>query len=236
MKKNDKRSFRLIMGGTFPFLVKFSRFLLLALPVIFAVLALSGRGSFYRSAVPASCCIILLAVSDQKIKSMIWLIVVAFLFSIVGDWFMSHRNGQLLRFIWGIGCFLMAHIGYILFCVQQGKIRYKLLSFLLIGYLLLFYVVLYPSIHDNGLLAAVLLYILVSCLSLAAAAGLRLPPATRRLFAIGIALLVFSDTLIAFREFAGYKAVYYLMFPTYYGSQIMITLSLLLLSLNRKTS
>ena len=208
--------------------MKFNRLLLLVLPIFFVVLALSGWGFFYKSAVSVSCCFILLAVPDNKIRSMIWLIIVAFLFSIAGDWFLSHRNGLPIRFIFGIGLFLMAHIGYLVFCVRNGKIKYKFLLFLLIGYLLFFYFVLYPSIHDEGLLTAVLLYIVVSCLSLAAATGLRLAKVNRLFFTIGITLLVFSDTLIALSEFAGYSTFYYLMLPTYYGSQIMITLSLLL--------
>ena len=208
--------------------MKYGRFALLVIPIFFAVLALSGWGYLYQSAVSGSCSILLLLVPDKKIRRMAWFIVATFLFSIAGDGFLSHRNGLPIRFIAGIGLFLMAHFGYILFCIKNGEIKQTFLLFLLIGYLLLFYFVFYPSIHDYVLLTAVLLYIIISCLSLAAAAGLKLVPVTRWFFTIGITCLVFSDTLIALREFAGFKGLYYLMLPTYYGSQIMVTLSLLL--------
>lgn len=206
--------------------MKTSRLILLAFPVIFSVLALSGCGFFYQSAASFSCCIILFLFADKKANPTIWFIIAAFLLSIGGDWFLSHRNGQSIRFIFGIGLFLMAHIGYIIFCVRNGRIKYSFLLFILIGYLLLFYYVLYPTIQDKGLLLAVLFYLVTSCLSLAAAAGIKLAPITCRLFTAGIAMLVFSDTLIALHEFAGYNTLYGLMLPTYYGSQIMITLSL----------
>ena len=212
--------------------MKNSRFLLLVFPVIFALLALFGWGFFYQSAVSVSCCAILLFAPDRKIRYTIWFVVAAFLFSIAGDWFLSHRNGLLIRFVIGIGLFFMGHIEYFIFCVRNGKIKYPFLFFLLIGYLLFFYHVLYPSINDNMLLMAALLYLVISCFSLAAATGLKLAPITCWLFSIGIALLIFSDTLIALSEFAGYQTFYYLMLPTYYGSQIVITLSLLFSSGN----
>lgn len=205
------------------------RFLLLVLPIVFSLFALSGKGFLYQAAVSVSCCIILLFVPDKKRRYMIWPVVAAFLFSVAGDWFLSHRNGMHIRFVIGIGLFLMGHIGYFIFCIRNGKIRYPFLFLLLVGYLLLFYYVLYPSVNDNTLLVAALSYLFMSCFSLAAATGLKLAPVTRWLFSAGIVLLIFSDTLIALSEFAGYRFFYFLMLPTYYGSQIVITLSLLFL-------
>ena len=75
---------------------------------------------------------------------------------------------------------------------------------------------------------AVLAYILVSCLSLAAAAGLHLPNRFARiLFIAGIASLLFSDLLIAQKRFLHDGTLYILMMPTYFASQILVTAAII---------
>lgn len=76
--------------------------------------------------------------------------------------------------------------------------------------------------------AGVLAYLVVSCASLAAATGLRNPPEERLWFQTGIALIVFSDTIIGLSEFGNVKALSWLILPTYYLALVCITLSCLM--------
>jgi hypothetical protein len=72
---------------------------------------------------------------------------------------------------------------------------------------------------------AVLLYLLISCVTLAAALGRRAPPRSWWLYAAGIALIVLSDTLIAFAEFLGQHRGDSLILPTYYLAHLCVTAS-----------
>ena len=200
----------------------------LLIPLIFVILAVKGHGFFYRGAVSASCAVILWFMSDHgKNRGIRW-VVAALLVSIAGDWFISHSGHAPDRFVCGICLFFAAHIGFVCFCLKNGRVNGYLLLFVLAVYLTFFFVALLPALRPRPvLLAAVLLYLLISCFSLAAAAGLRLSPATRWIFTLGIALLVFSDTIIALRNFAGYSQLRYLILPTYFMSHVFITASLI---------
>ncbi|MDR0510877.1 MAG: lysoplasmalogenase [Rikenellaceae bacterium] len=153
-----------------------------------------------------------------------WLIVAALAFSVAGDWMLGRRGEGTLRFECGVALFFVAHVGFLLFCLHHGRPRWLFLGALLAGYGLFFALRLAPAIPGPTLWGATLLYMLVSCFSLAAAAGLRLPTPCRQLFFAGIACIVFSDTLIACREFlhTGKWMYHYLMAPTYYASHILV--------------
>ena len=209
--------------------MKHLKFATLLIPLIFTVLSVTGYGFFVRGAVSVSCAIIVWFMSERPTNNSILWIVAALLVSIAGDWFMSHVRGVPVRFIYGICLFFVAHIGFLCFCLKNGRINWYVLSFILTGYLIFFFVMLCPGLLSNTiLLIAVLGYLLISCFSLAAAMGLRLSRMTRLCFSFGIALLVFSDTLIALREFTEHAAeLRFLILPTYFASHIFITLSLI---------
>lgn len=84
-----------------------------------------------------------------------------------------------------------------------------------------------PNISDTVLLIAAFGYMLVSCVSFAAAAGVRFPGYAKWCFVAGIASLLFSDTIIALREFTDFKGWGLLIMPTYYLSHILMTFALL---------
>ncbi|MFT3903271.1 MAG: lysoplasmalogenase [Niabella sp.] len=180
----------------------------------------------FRVGVAASSIVILLLVYNVKMKKEIWVFVAALFFSIIGDWFLGHRNGITARFIYGILFFFIGHVGFLWFSLRNGKINLWVLSVALTGYLTLFFLMIYPNIEDNTLMAAVLGYLLISCFSLAAATGMRFHILPKSLFIAGIGSIVFSDTIIAFSEFAGYKEFNFLIMPTYYLSHILMTLAL----------
>jgi hypothetical protein len=153
----------------------------------------------------------------------------ALTFSIAGDWALKHRGGDVRMFVWGIALFFVAHAGFLAFCLRSGKIRWKLLAALAAGYGAFFAWKLLPAISDAMLLTAVLCYVQISCLSLAAAPGLRLSLPARWLFTAGIACIVFSDTLIACCEFLYICGLYdILMMPTYYAAHILITAAVII--------
>jgi uncharacterized membrane protein YhhN len=164
--------------------------------------------------------------SPKEIVQAKWLLITALAFSIAGDWMLKHRGGNVLLFVAGIALFFIAHAGFLFFCMIHGKIRRRFLIVLIAGYGLFCVCKLLPAISNPLLLAAVLLYMLISCFSLAAASGLRLPLFARNLFTAGIACLVFSDTLIACHEFLYTRDLYSrLIIPAYYAAHILISIA-----------
>lgn len=202
---------------------------LLLVPVVSSVLALLHFGFVFKSGSAGAGILILLLLyfkKPQQAKDS-WMVMAAFAFSIAGDWFLSHRHGDVNRFIAGIAFFFLAHIGYLFYALANGKINRKFTFLLLAAYLLFFFLKLFTSINDVVLMGAAFVYLIVSCISLGAAAGLRGNQATKWSYITGISLILFSDTIIAFKEFVGYKELNFLILPTYYLAHIAIVLSVM---------
>jgi uncharacterized membrane protein YhhN len=197
---------------------------LILLPLVCAIVASVKYSYRVHVAVPVLCAVLIIFLSQKVIAGTKWLLVAALAFSIAGDWMLKQRDGQTLMFVYGIALFFIAHAGFLLFCLKNGKIHRRLLLVLVLGYGVFFFLQLLPAIGDSVLSASVFVYMLISCFSLASAWGLRLPVFSRRLFFAGIACLVFSDTLIACCEFLNVCGLYhYVMMPTYYAAHIFIT-------------
>jgi uncharacterized membrane protein YhhN len=193
---------------------------------MFTVLAVIRHDVFlFRAAVSASCAVILWFMSGYH--GIRW-VIAALLISIGGDWFMSHIGDVPIRFLYGVCLFFIAHLGFIYFCLKNGRINMYVLLPVLAGYLVFLFVVLLPALSLPILFVSILAYVLVSCFSLATAAGLRLPSATRWIFSLGIGLLMFSDTIIALRTFAGVTGLGFLVLPAYFASHVFITMALIL--------
>jgi uncharacterized membrane protein YhhN len=146
--------------------------------------------------------------------------------SMVGDYFLSHRPGHPGYFVYGIGAFFVAHLGYLGFALKNGRISWLALGLLLLGYLPFFGFYLHPAMPDPVLRYAALAYLLVSCVSLAAAWGLRLEWQPKTAYVAGIGLVLFSDTIIAFSEFLRYREWNALILPTYYLAHMCVALAL----------
>ena len=204
-------------------------YLTLLIPLVLAILAVSGYGFFFKAAVPGSCALILLFLYQKQLKAMpdIWFVIAAFLFSIAGDWFLSNKGDSFMMFSAGIGLYLLAHVGYLWFALQNGRMAKLFTIVLLAGYLLFFFVKLYPALDDTVLLLAVLLYLLISCFSLGAAFGIKLPPIVKWSYFAGVTLVLLSDTIIALNEFTSYSALNFLILPTYYAAHMSITYALI---------
>jgi len=202
---------------------------LLTFSLILAVMALITSSFIYKSGTAGMGILILIILyfKDVKPSKDTWFIIGAFMFSIAGDWFLSHMNGDLTMFSKGIALFFLAHIGYLMFALMNGKINWRFTGFLLLIYLSFFFIILYPAINDKILMLATLIYLLVSCLSLGAALGIKADPVIKWTFVFGIFLILFSDTIISLTEFLGYKTFDFLILPTYYLAHISITFSLI---------
>lgn len=203
-------------------------YLLILIPIIFVILVFVEKDFVFRAGVSGSCALILILAGDKNLsRHTIWLVIAALLVSIPADWFLCNKRGMEIRFVYGIALFFLAHCGYLAFTLKNGKINKKTLIGLLTVYLIFFIVMLMPSISNGVLLAAVLMYLIISCLSVAGAVGLKTDKFTRWIFAFGIGLLAFSDTIIALKEFGGYREYGFLILPTYFASHIVVTLALM---------
>lgn len=214
-------------------------FSFLLIPFISAILALNHFGFPFKAGVAASGILILWWVYSGKLSQSkdVWAIIGAFLFSIAGDWFLSNRHGEVMMFIAGIALFFIAHVGYLTFAVMNGRLNRIYTAIILAAYLIFFFLILYPGIEDKILMTATLFYLLISCFSLGAAIGISDSNWFKWLYIIGITLVLFSDTIIALREFAKYKELDFLILPTYYLAQISVTASLIIRKhINSKSS
>jgi len=201
--------------------------LILLIPIVSGIFAVAGCGYFFRAGVSVSCAAILWLMSGQEVRRTVWWVIAALLVSGVADWFMMHSRNVQVYFLYGVCLFFVAHVGFLVFCLKNGRINRWLLLSVLTGYLAFFFIVLRPAISELVMLIAVLAYLLVSCFSLTAAVGLRLPTMMRWCYTSGITLLVFSDTIIALKDFAGYDALGFLILPTYFASHVVVTLALM---------
>ncbi|SEK27055.1 Uncharacterized membrane protein YhhN [Maribacter orientalis] len=201
----------------------------LFLSVISAIFALLTSNFIFKSGTAGIGILIVLILNFKKEKPSkdTWLIIGAFLFSIAGDWFMSNMNGDSTMFSKGIALFFLAHLGYLLFATLNGQIKWRFTSILLALFLLFYFLVLFPSINDNILMLATLIYLLISCFSLGASVGIKGDYIVKWTYVFGIFLILFSDTIISLTEFLGYNRLDFLILPTYYLAHISITFSLI---------
>lgn len=202
----------------------------LLIPLASAILALAFHDFVFKAGVAGTGIMLLIVFYRKKLREArdVWMIILAFLFSIGGDWFLSNRHGEVGMFVAGIGLFFVAHAGYLAYALLNGRLNRPFTLILLTAYLLFFFLKLYPSIDDRVLMIAALVYTLISCFSLGAAAGIRGNGIAKWIYCFGILMVLFSDTIIAFREFTNYHDLGFLILPTYYLAQISITVSLLI--------
>lgn len=206
----------------------YKNYFLLLIPVTLAILALNGFGFFFKSGTSGAGILILVFLYFKKLKHSadVWMIIAAFAFSIAGDWFLSNMKGDSGMFVTGIALFFIAHVGYLSYALMNGKISWKFTFILLVAYLLFFFLKLYLSFDNSVLMAAALIYLLISCFSLGAAVGINAEPVVRWSYVFGIVMILLSDTIISLKEFVGYNAFNELILPTYYIAHISITFSL----------
>jgi uncharacterized membrane protein YhhN len=205
-------------------------FSLLFFPALSAILALIYGYFPFKAGVAGIGILILFGMflAGKRSYEKVWLVITAFLFSIGGDWFLSNKQEHSWMFMAGIAMFFFAHMGYLIYALKNGEISGNFLIGLLAGYLAFFFLWLSPGIAGLGMKAAALFYLVISCFSLAAAIGIKkLSPLAKWSYVSGIILILFSDTIIAFKEFTLFQMLNFLILPTYYLAQLCITFSLM---------
>ena len=200
---------------------------LLAIPVVFGIIATTQGYLPLKLGVPGVCALILVAFFGRRMRRDIWYVVAAFVFSMVGDTFLSTRGDDEMMFVYGIGGFFLAHLGYLGYALANGKVHRAALLILTAGYVPFFIWSLNPAIDEAILSGAVLVYLLISVLVLAAAIGLRLVGLPNWTYVAGITSIVVSDTFIAFNEFLDLTTFNDWILPTYYFAHIIITYGIL---------
>ena len=207
-----------------------NRLALLLVPAVFAVLALSTGRLPFKLGVPGLCALILLESlrsSPGLPRREIGAVVIAFGMSMVGDYFLSTRSGRAHYFEAGIVAFFFAHLGYLRYALYHGRLHRGALTALLAMFVPYFGFILSPAIDAWTLWVAVLAYLLISCVALAAALGMKASLVVKGLYVAGIGLVVLSDTIISFNEFLRYRAFNAWILPTYYLAHLSITASIL---------
>jgi len=118
--------------------IKFCLYGFLVLSAATAVLALNTSGFVYKSGTAGIGALIILLLQFQRLKppKAVWLVFAAFLFSIGGDWFLSIMKGDNGLFIKGIALYFIAHLGYLWYATQNGKLNRKFTVILLSSFLL----------------------------------------------------------------------------------------------------
>jgi uncharacterized membrane protein YhhN len=199
-------------------------------PLLIAIVAVRTEKLRWKMSVPLLCALLLLLLPGLlgiDFSATIYWVVAAFVFSATGDYFLSQKEGAESYFVIGIAFYFFAHIGYLMYALQNGRLSLLALALLLILFLPYFYRYLRPAIADTVLRGAVLLYLLISCLALAAAFGLAGAGLVRGLFFFGMSMILLSDTVISLSEFLRVDRVDWLILPTYYLAHLTITAALL---------
>ena len=215
--------------------------LLLLIPLAFAVLH-TVTGKYPFSALVTLSCALCVGFAAWRAE-FAGLTLAAYAFSVAGDYFMAHsggKNGDRML-LFGIGGFFLAHLCFLIY----GVLRSVLLSpanslpgaflpfcallscSLILGYAAFLGKVLYPAIGDRTLKVAVTAYTGISLATMTVSLLSVAAPLPKTMFCVGIAMILFSDTLIALSRFLGQKRWNPLVCPTYFACHILIAASLM---------
>jgi uncharacterized membrane protein YhhN len=200
--------------------------LLLLIPTLFAVL------HFFTGIYPFSPLVTLSCAAIASPFASPW-ILIAYLCSVVGDWFMAHSDGKNgdKMLLGGIGGFFCAHACFLVYSVLRAERTALLVPWILlaaaltVGYVLFLVRALYPAVPDPALRAGIGAYTGISLAVMSVSLHSGAPAVPKLLFCIGIALILFSDTLIAEERFLGRKTCGRLVCPTYFACHILVAAS-----------
>ena len=152
-------------------------------------------------------------------------LALALFVSFIGDYFMAHKEGKEWMYLLGIAGFFCAHAVFIVHAltgahhVKAGLLAGAAMAIWFTPYLILRVIRNVPKL----LKAPVVLYTLISIVGLACAVMTGSIP-----YILAIAMLLFSDTMIAENDFVGNRKAGPLILPTYYLCHILAALSALI--------
>lgn len=200
--------------------------LLLIVPAFFAFMRQIYKHYIFSPLVTFSClCFCLIA------RSPAWYyLALGFVFSIIGDYLLAHVGSKEIRFVYGVGGFFLAHTCFCLYSLNNARMNIYLWIFavvLALGYFMFMYLRILPKAEGLPLKIAITMYMLISVAALTLALSSSLPPYAKWTFVLGILFILFSDTLIGLKRFAGVKGIGKYILPTYYMCHILLAASTL---------
>lgn len=190
---------------------------LILIPVVCALLRLVSGKYIFSALTTLSCAAIVLPHAP--------VMAAALAISAAGDYFMAHKGDREILYVCGIAGFLLGHVLLIAHAMttaqhfSAGLYAGAALGAFFGPYLFMRVIKKVPAM----LKLPVVLYTLISLVGLACAVM-----TGEALYIIGVACLLFSDTMIAECDFVGSKATGPLILPTYYLCHILVTLSALI--------
>lgn len=198
----------------------------LLIPLALALLRL-GTGRYLYSALTSLACAALILLGGAQGA---WALVTGLLVSVAGDWLLAHPKVCDNAFIYGVACFGAGHILFALYASRRCAVSpwaIGVAALLAVAYGAYLFRCVLPG-QPLPMKIALSDYTLVSLLGLFFALCLDAPLAERALYALGIACILFSDTMIAEAEFVGHARAQPLILPTYYLCHILIAASRLI--------
>ncbi|MBE5808405.1 MAG: hypothetical protein E7317_08710 [Clostridiales bacterium] len=190
---------------------------LLSIPLFCALMRLFTRKYVFSALTTLSCAALVIVRAP--------VMAAALAVSAAGDWFMGHKGDNEGLYRMGILCFLLAHVIFIAYALTRVKTVAVPLA---VGAALAAGYAVYLGTRVFGCVPA-LLKIPVAAYSVISLIGFTCALMTKDpLYAIGIGLLLFSDTMIAEHDFVGNTSAGLLILPTYYLCQMLVALSGLL--------
>lgn len=189
---------------------------LILIPAIFALCQLKTHKYIFSALTTLSCAAVALPTAP--------VLATALLVSFVGDYFMAHKGSKEWMYLLGIAGFFLAHVVFIAHAVvgaqhvRAGLLTGAVLALWFTPYLVLRVIKKVPKL----LKIPVVLYTFISIAGLACAVM-----TGNVLYILGIAMLLFSDTMIAESDFVGNPRTSWLILPTYYLCHILVALSAL---------
>ena len=191
-----------------------------AVPVLCAVLRLVTKKYIFSALTSLTCAALIILFGHLPSSPFLFAGLMA---SVVGDWFLAHTGGKPELYACGVGGFLVGHILFILHAAQ--RIHFSAAALVVTVVLAVVYGIYMVRRVLPG--TPELLKLPLVLYALASLTGLCFAMMTGSiLYIIGIAMLVFSDTMIAEDDFAGNHRVKGLVLPTYYLCHILITFSI----------
>ena len=206
---------------------------LILIPIAFALLRHFTKKYIFSALTTLSCAAIALPYTP--------VMSAALFVSFIGDYFMAHKGKSEIKYLLGIAGFFLGHVIFIAHSmlyipfaahsvfflnaaapslyVREGLITGAVLAIWFTPYLLLRVIQKVPKL----LRVPVMLYTFISIAGLAAAVM-----TGNWIYVFGIAMLLFSDTMIAESDFVGNRKVARLILPTYYLCHILVALSAIL--------
>ena len=206
-------------------------YLWLLLPLAMALLRLATGKYVFSALVSLSCALIAIIFGGWLIPAgRDYLLAAGLVVSVMGDYLLAHQKRKPMRFIAGVALFGAAHVILIAYALCAFRFRPLALGFIVV-LAALYAVYLKKRVlpgQPGAMKIALPCYALVSLAGLFCALCVSEATARQRLlYILGIACIVFSDTMIAEADFAHNKKAGKLILPTYYLCHILLAASAL---------